>query len=125
MALWTAGDEWAGHYRRYEREALARLVARAGFSLERFECYGFPLTNLTERVSARAYRKTMRHGDGSDADRQSNNDRSGVDRQPVLRLYPFLASLPGRVVMRSAMALQNLFLERDWGSGYLLRASAK
>ena len=124
MALWTAGDEWAGHYRRYEREALTTMLARSGFSLERFECYGFPLTNLTERVSARSYRKTMRRSDSGD-DRKLNNDRSGVDRRPILRLYPLLSSLPGRLAMRSAMRLQDLFLERDWGSGYVLRASAK
>lgn len=122
MALWTAGDEWAGHFRRYERAGLLHLLAGCGFSVERFECYGFPLTNLTERLSARAYRRTMR-GQGDDADaRRQNNDRSGVDRRPVMRIYPLLTSLPGQMALRAALQVQKMFLGTDLGSGYVLRA---
>ena len=121
MALWTAGDAWAGHFRRYERDALRALVARAGFRIDAFECYGFPLTNLTEKASARAYARTMvAAGDG---DREASNLRSGIDRRPVLRLYPVMRSWPGRLALRAAMGVQALFLSRDWGSGYLLRAT--
>lgn len=125
MALWTAGDEWAGHFRRYERESLIALLERTGFSVDVFECYGFPLTNITERASARIYRKTMRSGNTNNEAqaRRLNNDRSGIDRRPVMRLYPLLKSPPGALAMRSALAFQSLFLHRDWGSGYLLRAS--
>jgi len=125
QALWTAGDEWAGHFRRYEWNGLVRLLDEAGFDVGRFECYGFPLTNLSERLSARAYRHTMHEGAADAQARQRNNDRSGVDRRPVLRLYPLLRSLPGRLALRTAMAVQNRFLRRDWGSGYLLCATAR
>jgi SAM-dependent methyltransferase len=124
MALWTAGDEWAGHFRRYERAALRSLVEDAGFTIERFECYGFPLTNITEKVSARAYRKTMREGAG-DEGRRRNNDRSGIDRRPVMRLYPLMKSLPGRLGVRLFTGIQSLSLDRDWGSGYVLRATKR
>lgn len=124
MKLWTAGDEWAGHYRRYEKEQLLELVAKCGLRIEAFECYGFPLTNLTERLSARTYRKLIVRSAGSaEMDRQANNDRSGVDRRPHLRIYPLLNSVPGRLALRSFLAVQDLFLGKDWGSGYLLRAS--
>lgn len=125
QALWTAGDDWAGHFRRYEWGALASLLDEAGFDVRRFECYGFPLTNLSERLSARAYRDTMRRGEAAVQTRQLNNDRSGVDRRPVLRLYPLLASLPGRLALRTAMAVQERFLHRDWGSGYVLAATTR
>lgn len=123
MSLWTAGDQWAGHFRRYERDALVRLIEGAGLKVERFECYGFPLTNITEKASARAYRGTMREGASLDDSRKRNNDRSGVDRRPVMRLYPLLRSKPGRMVIRMFTTVQTLFLGRDWGSGYVLRAS--
>lgn len=122
MRLWTAGDVWAGHFRRYEWEQLEALLQRQGFTIDRFECYGFPLTNMTERVSAPAYRKLMRQAGNADDNRQSNNDRSGVDRRPHLRAYPLLASMPGKLALRACFALQRLFLRRDWGSGYILRA---
>lgn len=126
MKLWTAGDEWAGHFRRYERDQLVELLHRSGFEIEIFECYGFPLTNATERVSAAAYRKLIhRHEASIESNRQANNDRSGIDRRPHLRLYPLLKSLPGRLAIRFFLAAQKLFLRLDWGSGYIVRARRK
>jgi SAM-dependent methyltransferase len=126
MKLWTAGDEWAGHFRRYERDELKQRLADAGFALERFECYGFPLTNVTEKVSARSYRRTMRRQEDSQTEtRRINNDRSGIDRRPVMRLYPLMNSVPGRIGLRIFAAVQAACLDRDWGSGYVLRASRR
>lgn len=122
MRLWTAGDEWAGHFRRYERDQLQALIEREGFAIETFECYGFPLTNITERASAPAYRKLMHRDANPEDQRQRNNDRSGVDRRPHLRVYPLMASLPGRLALRAFLVAQRLFLRRDLGSGYILRA---
>ena len=123
MELWTAGDEWAGHFRRYERDALINLLHGSGFEIDTFECYGFPLTNITERVSAATYRKLiLRQEDSPERNRKANNDRSGIDRRPHLRLYPLLKSLPGRMAIRFFLAAQGLFLGKDWGSGYIVRA---
>lgn len=123
MHLWTAGDEWAGHFRRYERESLLALLKREGFEVDVFECYGFPLTNFTERASDRIYRKMIRHHAGSiESDRQDNNDRSGVDRRPHLRAYPLLSSGLGRLALRTFLNIQRMFLGSDLGSGYILRA---
>jgi SAM-dependent methyltransferase len=123
MNLWTAGDDWAGHHRRYEQRQLTALLNASGFEIEVFECYGFPLTNLSEQVSAFASRKSIHRGAApGEQDRKANNDRSGIDRRPHLRFYPVLDSIPGRIALRLAFATQKLFLERDWGSGYLVRA---
>jgi SAM-dependent methyltransferase len=120
---WTAGDEWAGHFRRYEREGLQQLLCRSGFEVEQFECYGFPLTNLSERLGAISYEKRLRAeksaGGGS---RKANNERSGIDRRQLLRLYPLMTSWPGRASLGFFMQLQRLFLATDLGSGYLVRA---
>ncbi len=123
MALWSAGDVWAGHYRRYEMRQLIELLSATGFEVERFECYGFPLANIAERASAGNYRRLAHRDRGSAEDnRKANNDRSGIDRRPHMRLFPFLRSWPGRLALRSAFAVQNLFLKRDLGNGYLVRA---
>jgi SAM-dependent methyltransferase len=123
MRLWTARDEWAGHVRRYERDALEAVVKQAGLEVEAFECYGFPLSNLSEFVSAPIFAKGIRSG-GSDAaaDRRSNNDRSGIDRGADMKLYPLVRSAPGKLAMKIAFFLQNRFLGTDLGSGYLVRA---
>lgn len=123
MSLWTTGDEWAGHFRRYERDQLISMLDQAGFEVEIFECYGFPLTNLTERISARSYGRLLRHQAGSsELDRKANNDRSGIDRRPHLRLYPLLSSFAGRLAIRTFMQIQRIFLRKDFGSGYIARA---
>lgn len=126
MKLWTAGDEWAGHYRRYERDQLFDLLYASGFEIESFECYGFPLTNITERVSAAAYRRRIHRREGSsELDRQANNDRSGIDRRQHMRLHPLLKSFPGRIALRFFLFSQNLFLNKDFGSGYIVKARRK
>lgn len=122
MRMWTAGDEWAGHFRRYEREPLLRLLQESGFEPELIECYGFPLTNLSERVSARTYAKRIHHGGGLEEDRRRNNDRSGTDRGPHLKLYPLLSSLPGKLALRAFCSIQSCFIRTDLGSGYLVKA---
>jgi len=123
MKLWTAGDDWAGHFRRYEWIQLRELVETTGFEIEAFECYGFPLTNLSEQVSALASKKSIYRDSASAEDnRKANNDRSGIDRQPHIRLFPLLDSPPGRLTLRLAFVAQKLFLNKDWGSGYIVRA---
>lgn len=121
--LWTAGDEWAGHFRRYEWAQLTGLLDDAGFEIEAFECYGFPLTNLSEQVTALAVKKSIhRQAVPGANDRKANNDRSGIEREPHLRAFPLLESLAGRSALRLAFAIQKLFLRKDWGSGYIVRA---
>jgi SAM-dependent methyltransferase len=121
MRLWSAGDEWAGHYRRYEREGLRTLLEGAGFAIEHFECYGFPFSNLGERISAPLYARRIRHGNtkNANADRRMNNDRSGVDRGVHLKLFPILRSPVGKFALRTAFAMQSACIRSDWGSGYL------
>ncbi len=120
---WTAGDEWAGHYRRYERAQLMDLLSGAGFEVERFECYGYPLANLSETLGARSYRQRILAGAaGEDADRRANNDRSGIDRTAHLKMFPLLSSWPGRLLWRLALAAQRAFLTTELGCGYVLRA---
>jgi SAM-dependent methyltransferase len=123
MNLWTSGDDWAGHFRRYEREQLIALLETAGCFIETFECYGFPLTNVSERISALASKDSIHRGAASDdEDRKANNDRSGIDRKPHVHMFPLLASPPGQLSLRLAFATQKLFLNKDWGSGYIVCA---
>ena len=123
MKLWTAGDEWAGHFRRYERDDLCAMLARGKMHIDAFECYGFPLSNITEQVSARSYRKHIHAGGRREEDQRQNNDRSGIDRRPHLRLYPLLSSAPGKWAMRAFCIIQSWFVSTDLGSGYLVKAS--
>lgn len=60
MESWTESDEAVGHYRRYERDALCRLVQDCGYTVDVFWNYGFPLTTLTRPVRTLLYRYRSR-----------------------------------------------------------------
>ncbi|AMO93808.1 methyltransferase domain protein [Collimonas fungivorans] len=126
MKLWNARDIFAGHFRRYERDSLLALLKKAGLEVEVFECYGFPLTNLIERVTAPIYaRRILKNAQSDEANRKQNNDRSGIDRKPEVALYPLLRSLPGKWAIQLCYAIQNSFINTDLGSGYVIKAKRK
>lgn len=126
VARWNAGDEWAGHFRRYERDGLITLLRRSGFEIDRFECYGFPLANLTERINARVCaRRIHRETGDTEEDRRRNNDRSGIDRSLNMKIFPLLNSYPGRAALGAFLWIQNRFLSYDLGNGYFVSAFRK
>jgi SAM-dependent methyltransferase len=45
-----ASDEWAGHVRRYTRATLTSAIVSAGFTLERLQPWGFPMSALYHRA---------------------------------------------------------------------------
>lgn len=117
---WNAADVWAGHYRRYQKDELLNRIADAGFRIEHVECFGFPLGNLTERMQARGIARAK--SVVSD-ERQANNDRSGIERGHVLRWYPAMRSMPGKLVLRTAFAMQAVTSRLPLGNGWLVRAT--
>lgn len=119
---WTDADVWAGHYRRYERAQLASLLVDSGLVIERFECWGFPLSNLLLRWRSRANRRELRAQSVNQAKRSSANAQSGINRKVAMGLYPLMASSLGCLLMRTGFALQNFTTGLDWGVGYLVQA---
>lgn len=121
MALWSAGDVWVGHFRRYERDGLLRLLAGAGFTVEHDECYGYPLSNLTDWARRRLHGRSLRRAAGA-VDLAANTARSGTQRSLETRLYPLQASWPGVKLFQACCWLQERFLESELGTGYLVLA---
>ncbi len=116
---WTATDTWAGHVRRYDRGDLIALGERAGLRVERCDNYGFPLANLIEPVNAWAHGRQMRGG----ATRDERSGESGTRRSAETRLYPMMASFPGRLAMRAAFATQRWFAGSSLGNGFILEGT--
>jgi len=118
---WGAGDEWAGHHRRYDRRDLVKLLDSHRLEVQHLECYGFPLANLTEWLGSRTYRRLMeeRRRELSSAEASAE---SGVERTDYLRLFRRMDTLPGRLALRSNFLIQSLAAGTDLGSGYLVLA---
>jgi SAM-dependent methyltransferase len=109
---WGAHDEHAGHFRRYEREELASLVSRAGFSEVEVLEYGFPLLSalhpLWNALSGRA---------GREDSLEARTHSSGRYRQP-----PPWAAIITQFVALPFVRLQRLFIDSDHGTGFVVFA---
>ncbi len=92
-------DEWAGHKRRYTRQALLDVCAAAGLQVERLRPWGFPVSSLYHRL---VYEPRL--------------VRSGAS-PPGRRLQPLVSGL------EIALQVDRLFVGVERGSlGYLLVA---
>ncbi len=119
---WNPADVWAGHYRRYRRKDLVDLVEKADFKVETIQCYGFPLANFMERLSARVYANQTRKRGGDEMNQDERTDASGSDRSLLTRIWPIYSSFPGTLAMRLVWKVQKMFLNGDRGIGYLIVA---
>lgn len=117
---WGAGDQWAGHFRRYTAETLKGLLGTAGLEIVHLECYGFPLANVTELLGEPYYRRQLaKQGGRSQSEATAS---SGVDRRVASRLSAIIASRPFLLALRLAFWAQDVSARTDWGSGYLVLA---
>lgn len=121
QSRWGAGDEWAGHWRRYGRNDLEALLVSKGFVIEHIECYGFPLGNLTEWYGERFYRRALRERRGNVSKSQATSE-SGVEREYYVRKFKWLDSPLGRTLLRVSNVVQDVASRTDWGTGYLVLA---
>ena len=116
---WSPGDEWAGHWRRYDRSDIEALVRSCGLAIAHLECYGFPLANLTEWYGAKLYRRLLTER-GKGVSKLEASANSGVERADASKLFRYVNTLPGQVALRMCLCIQAATTRTDWGSGYLL-----
>lgn len=119
---WGAGDVWAGHYRRYEKQGLINLIADLGLKIEHVECYGFPLANLTECLGEKSYQKLINER-GESNDHGAASAESGIQRDIYLNQFHRINSVIGRLAMRTFFILQKLTMHTNFGSGYIVIAA--
>lgn len=55
-SLWSHDDVFSGHVRRYTREEFVAKLRRAGFEVERFYSYGFPILRIYSWLKLRLLR---------------------------------------------------------------------
>ncbi len=122
---WNAADVWAGHFRRYQREGLTKMVSEAGYHVTDVQSYGFPLANIMERLSSGVYKRQNAAQEREDFDKKKRTEESGTDRRLLARLWPFYSLPPMTYVMRVFWMLQRLSVRSDRGIGYIVIAQKK
>ena len=108
---WSILDEWAGHYRRYEKKELIKLFKDSGFKIVRFYNYGFPLSNMLWFIRKRLIKK-----DKVQASMEKNTTRSGLDRSVAGKFKFFFNDF----FVLPFYILQKLFTNFDLSPAYLV-----
>lgn len=119
---WNPADVWAGHFRRYTRQALSDLATASGLEVTSILGYGYPLANIMEHLAAPIYARQLHTLDASGVGKSERTGASGSDRRLLTRLWPVYRTFPLRHLVRSALALQRKSVGADRGIGYILVA---
>jgi len=109
---WGLSDKYNGHYRRYEKRDLRELLKKGGFEIELLYSYGFPLCNISKFV--REFRYMSRISKEKAIERRTK--RSGYARENTDYIF-------NEKTLKPFNELQNFFLKKDLGVGYLVLCS--
>lgn len=113
MSAFGRSDELVGHVRRYEKAELRDLIESAGFTDVRIINYGFPITELTRRISNRMVKSDASY-DGMDDEQRSIRSA----QQKPRAVEALLKVVGGNAVLPFAW-IQRAFYSLDWGDGYV------
>jgi len=117
MKYFGLRDMRVGHFRRYEKEQLCKLLVDSGFEVIKIVSYGFPLLKLIDKITEilidKPYLKQMEQ-----SDQAYKTSMSGIERT---REYKFKNILPYRLLVLFSK-IQRLFYDTDFGIGYVVAA---
>jgi SAM-dependent methyltransferase len=111
---WGDSDVAVGHYRRYERAGMSNLLMSAGFKIQHFWNYAYPLSILLDVFQHRTYRDGSEQG----LTKEELSKQSGIKRK---------RNLSNRLVssdffLAPFLVMQRYFLEKDLSSSFLVVA---
>lgn len=116
MKKWGPIDEWAGHYRRYEKDEILLKLQDAGFTDINIKCYGFPLTLVLDPLLNSSYKNWSNNT--KEDDKIEKTKRSGRVRKKKSLVDFFVRPL----FLFPFVVIQKLFANSELGSGYLISA---
>lgn len=115
MRKWQRADEYAGHYRRYERAELIEKFTASGFRIHALWSFGFPVTQLLYPARQLYYGMSRR---GQHLSKEDATKRSGIERPLIGRNRALLLAN----LLRPFYFLQNQVKNTDLGDGFLVLA---
>jgi len=116
MQAFGLEDRAVGHYRRYEKNELYSMLEQCGYQDIIVYNYGFPLGNITRKISAFLRREKI-------ADKQLTMEQksilSGIERGEFTNRVSFLFN---DYTLLPFILIQRFFYSKDLGDGYILCA---
>ena len=112
-ARFGVSDQYVGHFRRYDRSALQRLIEAAGFEILEWDSYGAGLGHLLDALRNLVLKRRSTISTAAEGTALSGRLFQPKGRGRVLANY--LVALPFRV-------LQRPFASTDVGIGYVVLA---
>jgi SAM-dependent methyltransferase len=106
-------DELVGHVRRYEKDQLHQLMRDGGVDDVQIINYGYPITELTRRLSNRIVRNDSSY-DGLSAEQRSIRSAQAKPKA----ITRTLSLLSDKLVLPFCL-VQRWFYNRDLGDGYV------
>jgi len=114
ISKFDAADIFAGHIRRYEKEELQKKLEAAGFRIVKLYSYGYPFINLVKMIKGLVGKFKLRKG-------LSTEQRTKESGQGFV-VWKYGKYLINDLTMLPAYLAQELFLNLDLGTGYLVLA---
>jgi SAM-dependent methyltransferase len=108
---WSILDEWAGHFRRYEKNDIKKIMKENLFFIEKIYSYGFPLINILRFIL-----KLIIKNKPLSANKEENTKKSGIDRT-YGKKFKFLYN---DYFLYPLYLIQKLFTNSDLSSEYLV-----
>ena len=123
MDKWGVEDESAGHYRRYDREALKNAFEKVGLSNIKIWSVAVPTSNILLGLSNKVIKTATAQG-GTKMSQEEKTKESGIMDIPYKTLFPsYYKLILNRITMMPLCLLQKLFYNSDRGVVLLISAT--
>lgn len=113
---WSILDEWGGHFRRYEKKILIKILENENFEIVKFYNYGYPLSNILRNIHIKLWKNRKIETSIEENTKKSGLDRNFENKFKLLFndffIYPFFI-------------IQKIFLNQDLSPAYLVIAKKK
>lgn len=119
---WSIEDETAGHYRRYNRADLFKVMERAGLKNPEVRSLAVPVSNIIFSLSNLAIKRS-KEKEKLDLSHEAQTKSSGVRYIPYKTVFPpFFKIFLNRVALQPVFVMQRLFYHTGMGLTMLARA---
>lgn len=112
-------DRAVGHYRRYEKKELCSMLERCGYQDIIVYNYGFPLGNITRKISALLGKEEITE---KELTMEQKSILSGIQRKKLTNRVSFLFN---KYTLFPFIWIQRFFYNKDLGDGYVVCAKKK